>query len=184
MTTTMATHTSISRPTPIPIAATQSRSERPQTSTRDPLIKLKATPVMASPSTATQGSGEPSNTRSRRDRPCDACRRRKSRCVIHEGAEVCVLCEFHKQECTFVQSPQPRKRRLNSDGREEDTSKRRYAKKTECFRFCSVHDGIFPNVVMVVDLRTESTPGGLHRTLALPHQTLEPTTLLSTITQT
>jgi len=80
------------------------------------------------------------------------------------------LCEFHKQECTFVQSPQPRKRRLNSDGREEDTSKRRYAKKTGCFRFRFVYDGIFPNVVLVVDLQTQSTLGGLRRTLALPHQ--------------
>jgi Fungal Zn(2)-Cys(6) binuclear cluster domain len=127
MTAVMATHTSLSRSAPIPIAAAQSRLERPQTSTRDTLIKPKVTPAMASPGAAAQGSVEPSNTRTRRDRPCDACRRRKSRCVIHEGAEVCVLCEFHKQECTFVQSPQPRKRRLNSDGREEEASKRRYA---------------------------------------------------------
>jgi hypothetical protein len=176
MTTAIATHTSISRPTPIPIAAAQSRSERPQLSTRDTLIKPKATPVMASPSTTTQAPAEPLNTRTRRDRPCDACRRRKSRCVIHEGAEVCVLCEFHKQECTFVQSPQPRKRRLNSDGREEDTSKRRYAKKTGCFRFRFAHGGtLFPNVVSAVDPQTRSTPGGPHRTLAPPHRTLEPT---------
>lgn len=38
-----------------------------------------------------------SNVRNRRERPCDACRRRKSRCVIHEGAVLCVLCEFHRQ---------------------------------------------------------------------------------------
>jgi hypothetical protein len=39
------------------------------------------------------------------ERPCDACRIRKIRCVIHEGSVLCVLCELHKQECTFVQSP-------------------------------------------------------------------------------
>ncbi|PUU75186.1 fungal-specific transcription factor domain-domain-containing protein [Tuber borchii] len=33
---------------------------------------------------------------------------------MNEGAEICVLCNFHSQECTFVQSPQPRKRRLAS----------------------------------------------------------------------
>ncbi|KAG0637311.1 hypothetical protein HOY80DRAFT_1052048 [Tuber brumale] len=62
----------------------------------------------AMPATTTNG------TKGRRDRPCDACRRRKSRCVMNEGAEICVLCQFHSQECTFVQSPQPRKRRLAS----------------------------------------------------------------------
>ncbi|CCX30371.1 Similar to Transcriptional activator protein DAL81; acc. no. P21657 [Pyronema omphalodes CBS 100304] len=31
---------------------------------------------------------------------------------MNEGADKCVLCQFHSQECTFVQSPQPRKRRL------------------------------------------------------------------------
>jgi len=56
-----------------------------------------------------------SNIRPRRERPCDACRRRKSRCVIHEGQLLCVLCEFHKQECTFVQDPQPRKRKVTGD---------------------------------------------------------------------
>lgn len=63
--------------------------------------------------------------RSRRERPCDACRRRKSRCVIHEGALLCVLCEFHKQECTFVQSPLPRKRKINLDGQREESAKKR-----------------------------------------------------------
>lgn len=37
--------------------------------------------------------------------PCDACRRRRSRCVIHPGAALCVLCEYHKQECTFKMRP-------------------------------------------------------------------------------
>ncbi|EWC45253.1 hypothetical protein DRE_05980 [Drechslerella stenobrocha 248] len=52
------------------------------------------------------------NARGRKDRPCDACRRRKSRCVMNEDSSVCVLCKFHNQDCTFLQSPQPRKRRL------------------------------------------------------------------------
>lgn len=72
------------------------------------------------------------NTRSRRDRPCDACRRRKSRCVLNEGTSVCVLCRFHNQECTFVQSPQPRRRRApvgsagadNKKDRERDNRER------------------------------------------------------------
>ena len=76
----------------------------------------------------TSNNGPVSNIRSRRERPCDACRRRKSRCVIHEGAALCVLCEFHKQECTFVQSPLPRKRKV-VDGEKKDSpnnTKKRY----------------------------------------------------------
>lgn len=65
------------------------------------------------------------NTRSRRDRPCDACRRRKSRCVLNEGTSVCVLCRFHNQECTFVQSPQPRRRRAPVDSAGADNKKDR-----------------------------------------------------------
>ncbi|KAF8469748.1 fungal-specific transcription factor domain-containing protein, partial [Kalaharituber pfeilii] len=63
------------------------------------------------------------NTRTRRERPCDGCRRRKSRCVLNEDG-VCVLCRFHKQDCTFVQSPQPRKRRIPADASNGSDNKR------------------------------------------------------------
>lgn len=45
-------------------------------------------------------------------RPCDSCRRRKSRCVVDdvEGAR-CVLCIFHNQDCTFLEEPVARKRK-------------------------------------------------------------------------
>jgi hypothetical protein len=60
------------------------------------------------------------SSRSRPDRPCDACRRRKSRCEINENAPTCVMCAFHHQECTFVEIPQPRKRKLNGSGGGEE----------------------------------------------------------------
>lgn len=47
----------------------------------------------------------------RPDRPCDACRRRKSRCVINPDSSTCVMCEFHKQACTFVEDAVPRRRK-------------------------------------------------------------------------
>ncbi|RYN45506.1 hypothetical protein AA0114_g8953 [Alternaria tenuissima] len=50
-------------------------------------------------------------TKSKSRRPCDPCRRRKSRCEISESGPPCVLCQFHDQECTFKENPQPRKRR-------------------------------------------------------------------------
>lgn len=63
------------------------------------------------------------NTRSRRDRPCDGCRRRKSRCVLNFGSTICILCNFHNQPCTFVQSPQPRKKRVPVDHTGADNKK-------------------------------------------------------------
>ncbi|KAL3420872.1 fungal specific transcription factor domain-containing protein [Phlyctema vagabunda] len=108
----MSNPTSMARSAPIAIASRKSRPE--------PL-------PAANGSMNSVGSLEPSltNTRSRKDRPCDACRRRKSRCVINEGQTSCVLCQFHTQDCTFVQSPQPRKRKLNTEGKEESVAKRR-----------------------------------------------------------
>ncbi|MCJ1396991.1 Fungal specific transcription factor [Xylographa trunciseda] len=66
-----------------------------------------------------------SSSRGRRERPCDACRKRKSKCVITEGQKSCAACAIHAQECTYVEDPQPRKRRLDSDGKETDVTKRR-----------------------------------------------------------
>jgi len=48
---------------------------------------------------------------SRTDRPCDICRKRKSRCVKEPGQDKCVLCTFHHRDCTYVDEPQRRKRK-------------------------------------------------------------------------
>ncbi|KAK5112521.1 hypothetical protein LTR62_004278 [Meristemomyces frigidus] len=50
--------------------------------------------------------------RTKKERPCDGCRRRKSKCVLQDAGR-CVLCEFHKQDCTFIEKAQPRKRKLD-----------------------------------------------------------------------
>lgn len=64
--------------------------------------------------------------RGRRERPCDACRKRKSKCVTHEGQNnVCAACSVHRQDCTYIEDPQPRKRRLESGGKDADIPKRR-----------------------------------------------------------
>src|ERR1700761_7733030 len=60
------------------------------------------------------------NLRNRPRRPCDACRKRKSRCEITEGETVCVLCKFHRQPCLFQENPQPRKKRKISNGGSND----------------------------------------------------------------
>ncbi|KAI5245114.1 hypothetical protein E4T42_06878 [Aureobasidium subglaciale] len=52
-----------------------------------------------------------SSARSTKERPCDACRRRKTRCVKESGEEKCVLCIFHSQNCTFLHEPVARTRK-------------------------------------------------------------------------
>lgn len=46
---------------------------------------------------------------SKRQRPCDFCRSRKTACRI-ETEPPCRLCQFHNKECTFVEAAQPRKK--------------------------------------------------------------------------
>ncbi|KAF2196375.1 hypothetical protein GQ43DRAFT_445171 [Delitschia confertaspora ATCC 74209] len=117
MTTVVAMQPVMPRPTPIPIAAARPRKQQRSPPGRDNLLQAK--PVSSSSVTSV------ANIRTRRERPCDACRRRKSRCVIQEGAVLCVLCEFHKQECTFVQSPLPRKRKVVDDSKKTETSQKK-----------------------------------------------------------
>lgn len=47
----------------------------------------------------------------RPNRPCDICRRRKSKCVFDHDATRCVLCSLHKQPCTFDENAAPRPKR-------------------------------------------------------------------------
>jgi hypothetical protein len=58
-----------------------------------------------------------------------------------------VLCQFHTQECTFVQSPQPRKRKLNTEGKEESVAKRRQA---DIFSFSAAVPTFFPVLISAV----------------------------------
>ncbi|KAI5803183.1 fungal-specific transcription factor domain-containing protein [Geopyxis carbonaria] len=58
-------------------------------------------------------------------RPCDACRRRKLRCVLNPenpADKHCVLCTFHQIECTYIERPPVRagtKRKLVGAGPSE-----------------------------------------------------------------
>jgi hypothetical protein len=135
----MSNPTSIARTAPIAIASRNPHLHPSvETNSTDGRESGNRTLLSASmSSTASAESG--SHLRGRKDRPCDACRRRKSRCVINEGQTSCVLCQFHSQECTFVQSPQPRKRKLNREGNEESVAKRRYARNT--FSLCKHGSG-------------------------------------------
>jgi hypothetical protein len=118
---------------PVPIAAARPQPRR-RVSGKENLVQFKP-PTIASITSVTSVASVTAvglaSIRPRRERPCDACRRRQSRCVIHEGATICVLCEFHKQDCTFVQDPQPRKRKIPSAaaGEQKDLDQQLGSKK-------------------------------------------------------
>ncbi|KAK5031581.1 Fungal specific transcription factor [Exophiala sideris] len=73
--------------------------------------------TMSSPASARVGdNGSATNSVIRPDRPCDACRRRKSRCVINPDSSACVMCQFHSQPCTFIEEAAPRRRKQTNPG--------------------------------------------------------------------
>ncbi|KAF2164493.1 hypothetical protein M409DRAFT_67978 [Zasmidium cellare ATCC 36951] len=105
MATAMAVPPLAPRPSPRPIAAWTPPKHHMEGKENRPALKQL------------QQTAQPN--RPRRERPCDGCRRRKSKCVLQESKK-CVLCEFHKQDCTFVENAQPRKRKAD-DGMKSDS---------------------------------------------------------------
>ena len=61
---------------------------------------------------------------SHRNRPCDSCRKRKSRCVVNINCSTCVLCDFHGQECTYLDIPPSRKRKSAQENGPFEDAKR------------------------------------------------------------
>ncbi|KAK2047602.1 fungal-specific transcription factor domain-containing protein [Colletotrichum somersetense] len=75
-----------------------------------------------SAATAAAATVAVSTTGAAQSRPCDICRQRKTRCVREEGRQECVMCSFHRQKCTFLRGPLPRKRRKATDPPEQRPS--------------------------------------------------------------
>ncbi|KAK9451490.1 fungal-specific transcription factor domain-containing protein [Limtongia smithiae] len=65
-------------------------------------------------SSANSALNRPFYTRNRRERPCDGCRRRKTRCLRPEGNVVCTMCVSHDEVCTFVLEPPTRRRHVTT----------------------------------------------------------------------
>lgn len=57
--------------------------------------------------------------------PCEACLRRRSDCVVSEDDDNCVACQYSGTECSLVESPLIRKRKLNGDAEERGGSSKR-----------------------------------------------------------
>ena len=74
----------------------------------DPGGSLAST-SLSSTSTQAIGTGRP--FRSRKQRPCDSCRKKKSRCAILQQGSPCVECQQTGRTCTFIEQPLERKAR-------------------------------------------------------------------------
>jgi hypothetical protein len=93
---------------------------------------LSSTTVPSPPKTAAAG-----NLKSNRfGRPCDACKRRKQRCVFRDGQDdVCVMCEFQSVPCTFTEGVVVPTTTRKRSGPSADTTvkKRRQKSKYQLF---------------------------------------------------
>ncbi|OKL56484.1 hypothetical protein UA08_08359 [Talaromyces atroroseus] len=66
-------------------------------------------------------SGQPRPYRSKKRKPCDACRRRRTGCLVEEGQQTCSLCRHRGLTCTFLSAP-PKKKRRRSLSHEQECS--------------------------------------------------------------
>ncbi|KAF8868792.1 hypothetical protein CPB85DRAFT_1262811, partial [Mucidula mucida] len=60
--------------------------------------------------------------RSRKNRPCDGCRRAKTRCAIVVVGTPCVECQHTRKKCTFDELPRQRKKPAASTDRNPSSS--------------------------------------------------------------
>jgi hypothetical protein len=99
--------------------ATQSPSQ--YQSGQVPVNSVAGLPFVSPSSVAdvsTIAGGRP--PRSRKNRPCDRCRRSKSRCAIGPSGPPCKPCDDGGKQCTFDYAPPPRPAR--ADTRENTVS--------------------------------------------------------------
>ena len=100
-------------------------------------LQMTTPPGSTTTTAAAAAAAEPSPPKSagvnykpnRFGRPCDACKRRKQRCVFRDGQEdVCVMCEFQNVTCTFTDvgmaTPQTTRKRSNTQS-DSNVKKRR-----------------------------------------------------------
>lgn len=133
-------------------------------------INMNTSPIQNFPSsdfpapTTDQSAGIKIRSR----RPCDSCRRRKSRCELGDGRPPCLLCRFHRQECTFNEEPQPRKRRAIGSLDDDQLSPHRDGTNTTRDGQLASHDTArIRQVVPIDDYANLRGPSLLKKTLGL-----------------
>src|SRR5271170_6276376 len=101
-------------------------------------LQMTTPPGSTTTTAAAAAAAEPSPPKSagvnykpnRFGRPCDACKRRKQRCVFRDGQdEICVMCEFQNVPCTFtdvgMSTPSNTRKRNNPTSTDSTVRKRR-----------------------------------------------------------
>ena len=80
-------------------------------------------------------------------RACDACRKRKSRCIMDEGqTNKCVACKTSGRECTFLEEFRPRTKGQHDDKNNPNNGKRSPAQEREAPRSQSFQSLVDPEL--------------------------------------
>jgi len=106
----MSTPSAVARTAPIAIAPKPSRPRYPPS--RQGSLHVDAYPGIMG-ALESPDSDSPLNGRS--PIPCESCQRRRIGCVMGDEDDGCISCQVNGIDCSFVDSPQTRKRKLNGD---------------------------------------------------------------------
>ncbi|TLD33237.1 hypothetical protein PspLS_00600 [Pyricularia sp. CBS 133598] len=111
----MSTPIAVARTAPIPIAPKPSRKTPSRQSTMSDAFSHNMSGLNSPGSdSASMNGGQPSM-------PCDACLRRRIKCILSEDEDQdgtgnsCISCQANRMDCSLAESPALRKRKLNGD---------------------------------------------------------------------
>lgn len=96
--------------------------------------------------------------RSKRQRPCDLCRQRKTQCKIPGSGGACELCQKLARSCTFVSQPSRRQRYRPPDTPSNSAQHRGTQSDFDAYDGASiaVDVGVFENMDLQFDLDVDS----------------------------
>ena len=96
--------------------------------------------------------------RSKRQRPCDLCRQRKTQCKIPDSGGACELCDKLSQSCTFVLQPLSKKRGRPPETQSDSTQQRGMQSEFDAYNGdpMSIDVGTFENTELQFDIDVDS----------------------------
>lgn len=87
----------------------------------------------------------------RSGRPCDPCRKKKTRCVLKDGEDYCVHCQLRGSACTFERDPHVRSQPPASIPRRADAGPR-----------MEVATSVVPEIIVDVETRPRRATVSVH----------------------
>jgi hypothetical protein len=96
--------------------------------------------------------------RSKRQRPCDLCRQRKTQCKIPDSGGACELCDKLSQSCTFVLQPLSKKRGRPPETQSDSAQQRGIQSEFDAYNGdpMSIDVGTFENTELQFDIDVDS----------------------------